>query len=808
MKPNGRIKQGLLRRGWFWVLVSVALLFIIATLSANFIIGKVIERELISNGARDASVEQIRLHPFAGLLIVDSLHVIQQNIESLEIGTIHVQFRLLSLLRGNIEIKGITIRDLRYGFTLEPGKKNIFNGIGLLTFNIRDEKDNVSNWNMSLESLRIMDSRIRLIHGDEAIDLAIEKIEASGIGSMTETGELGLDVKATVNDSPFRATLAMQLRDKEATLSGSTKITALEIQPIIDLLTDEHDVITGILHVDADLEVVLNAEGVFRLTENGTMKLSGVTLKTEDMVLDVGEIKLMGVIDASRSKHGPVELLHDGQAHISPARLHANKDDRYAGFTAMSWNGKTRIMSNENEREYNIIGSTRVGGLYFNSDSFKCAAGAVHWNGDAKIATSSGEGMKPRIRGNLSFVEASFEKREPEQARIYIENITVPGLSINDVTDIAVSGMSAANVKLFRDTEKPLLSLEKLSTGKFLVTDFKEFQLDHIGIKDLSLQKEHSRLDVSHTVLHKTSFEPLKELRTAKIQIDGFEFKNNSSGKNELSCTVEEFVADNAILTEGKELTTRDFSLQSVDFQTGPHHIYLSSSRARNAHMLGTDHITLSLLDVDSLVLLQSTDKRVLKDMPSSFPLTLSKLQLMNIELNELHDVHLENAFVSGLTSIFRRSRQKPLSIGGIYKQQKGQTREQGITFSIDRIVLQQDCNFIFIDETVDPRARFDVQFKHLDLQGIGNKDKNVPINFTSRMISGSYAEITAEGIIQRNYSPSNLDIVLNVNGFGLQELSPYASEYVGYRIERGKLFLEGNLAIDEGKLEGKVRSL
>jgi len=94
----------------------------------------------------------------------------------------------------------------------------------------------------------------------------------------------------------------------------------------------------------------------------------------------------------------------------------------------------------------------------------------------------------------------------------------------------------------------------------------------------------------------------------------------------------------------------------------------------------------------------------------------------MNIELNELHDVHFENTFVSGLSSILIRSRQEPLSIGGIYKQPKEQTREQRITFSIDRIVLQQNCSFIFIDETVDPHARFDVQFKHLDLQGISNR--------------------------------------------------------------------------------------
>jgi outer membrane protein OmpA-like peptidoglycan-associated protein len=380
----------------------------------------------------------------------------------------------------------------------------------------------------------------------------------------------------------------------------------------------------------------------------------------------------------------------------------------------------------------------------------------------------------------------------------------VPSLSIEDVTDIAVSGMSASNVKLFRDTEKPLLSFKKLTTGKLRATDFMEFQLDHIGINDLSLQKEHSRLDVSHIVLNKTRFEPFKELRAAKIRLDGFEFENKSSGENELSCTVEKLVADNAILTEGKELSTRDFSLQSVDFKTGPHHVYLSSSRARNAHMQGTDHITLSLLDVDSLVLLQSTDKRVLKDVPSTFPLSLSKLQLMNIELKKLHDVHLENAFVSGLTSICRRSRQKPLSIGGIYNQPKEQTREHRITFSIDRIVLQQNCSLIFLDETVDSRARFDLQFKHLDLQGIGNRDKNVPIIFTSRMISGSYAEITAEGVVQRNYSPPNLDIALDVNGFGLQEVSPYARDYLGYRIERGKLFLDGNLEIDEGKLEGK----
>ncbi|MCK4924822.1 MAG: DUF748 domain-containing protein [Spirochaetes bacterium] len=125
-------------------------------------------------------------------------------------------------------------------------------------------------------------------------------------------------------------------------------------------------------------------------------------------------------------------------------------------------------------------------------------------------------------------------------------------------------------------------------------------------------------------------------------------------------------------------------------------------------------------------------------------------------------------------------------------------------TFSIGRLFLQQGCSLIFIDETVNPLVRLDMQFQHFDLKGLGSKDENKPINFSSKVTLGPYASLTTEGFVETSTSPLDLDISLNMNSFELQTLSPYATKHLGYRFERGQMNFDGNLVIDEGQLTGK----
>ena len=804
MRNNKRRNKKLLRRGWFWAALSVALLIIIVILSANYIIGIVIEQSLMSNGAREASTGQIRFNPFAGSLSIDSLNVMQQDIVSLDIGNIHVRFRLLSLFQRNIEIKEVIIRNAHIGFTVQSEEQNLLGGLSLPTPRREDGKDSSSNWNISLESVRMVQSHIRVNYDDDATNIGIDKAEISGLNSWNEIGELRLDLHATINESLFRINMTVQSRNSDTRLAGHVKIKALQIEQFINFIPVKAHSLSGKLHVDMDMELMLNTDGDFKLAENGMITMSGIYLKTDDIELESGDIKLQGEIVVNRFKDRLMELIIEGEANVSPVRLRLSEEDIDTGFTAMSWHGNARITGKEEEFETSIGGSTRVGGLYFTNDSLNSNFGVIHWKGDARIASPSETGLKPHVNGNLSFVEASLERIKPENSRIHIQNFTVPNVAVDDLSDITISGMEAAKLELFQNGDEPLFSIKKLWTGKINVYDFNRFKLEHIGLNDLSLQDENMTLDMKNATFREINLEEWKQISAAKVQMEGVEFESEGNKENALSCSIERIEADNTTFTDGKNLAVLVFALQSVDLQAGPHHLYLNSSHVRNAKMLGTESISLSLFEINSLVLLESTDKRVLKDVPSSFPLSLSKAQLMNIELKELKHLHLETALINGLTTIFRRSEDKPLSIGGIYSSPKDPTSKPKTTFSIDRLALQQNCTLIIIDETVEPRARFDMQFKHLDVRGIGSKDENIPINFSSKLSIGSYADIAAEGFIQRNTSPPELDISLLMNGFGLQELSPYAKKHMGYRIDRGKLYIDSDLSIKEGQIDSK----
>ena len=319
MESTGRMKKKLLKRGWFWSATSIVLLVTIITLFTNLIIRIAIEKALISTGAREASTGRIHFNPFVGLLTIEKLKIVQPSADSLDIGDLDVRFRLLSLVSGRVEIKEIIIRNAHLGFTVQPGERNISEGFGLLSARRRESTSPA--WSVSLASARMVDSTIRFDNGENAILIGVDQAALTGLDSWNEGGEIGLRLRGHVNRSPVRTTLTMQSHNNETRQTGDIKIKELQIEQFINFLPKSMKTLAGTLHVDTEVELLMDAEGGFKLVENGLIKLRDINLKSDEIEFEAGELYLQGDSVVNRLDDRLLELIVEGEADASSARL-------------------------------------------------------------------------------------------------------------------------------------------------------------------------------------------------------------------------------------------------------------------------------------------------------------------------------------------------------------------------------------------------------------------------------------------------------------------------------------------------------
>jgi flagellar motor protein MotB len=750
-------KKKLLRRLWFWAVTDVVLLFLIVLLSANYIIARVIERRLVKGGASDASTDQVLFNPFAGSLTVESLHIAQGDINMLKIGTVSIRFRLLALLERSVEIKEIIVKDIFADVTLQQNGDTLFGGITIPVSGAGAQDSRESEWTYSLESIRIVDSSIQVTYGDERFNIAIGRIEVGGIDSLQDTLSLEIDLKATLNGSPIGTNISIESDDNATYFTGDVKIRALDIASIASFLPIENTTVAGNLHIDTQVELMIDDDGSFHLLEDGLIKLNDVSFMSEDMIVETGEMKLKGQTIVVKNVDEPLELNCDGQLHTSAFRMQLMENSIDAGCNTLNWQGTVQI-----------------------------------------LAASNNEIM-PHIKGDLFIDKASIREIGPEQIIVFFNNLHIPDITINTAKDITLAGLSATKVELFQSAEDSRFAINTINASKLIIKDLNTFNVELVEFNDLSLTDEGVGLGIDRSYIRGVFIDESKKVEAGSIQIDGIGFETGAD-ENILSCTIEQIEVDNATYTDGFNLALRTFALHGVDLRAGPHHLYLNGTEVRNTTMQGTNFMSIAQFNVNSLVILESTDKRVLKEVQSSFPLSLTTAMIMNIELTELKHLQLESVHLGGLTTILRRSENEPLSIAGIYNEPSDTDSNQDITFSINRVSMLPNCKLIFVDDTVSPLMRLDLTFDHFDVRGIGsNRDK--PLMFSSKIGIGSYSIIAAEGSIKRNTEPPDLELVMAVDGLELPKMSPYVRKHMGYRIEQGQLSIRSNFTLNGGKI-------
>jgi outer membrane protein OmpA-like peptidoglycan-associated protein len=92
----------------------------------------------------------------------------------------------------------------------------------------------------------------------------------------------------------------------------------------------------------------------------------------------------------------------------------------------------------------------------------------------------------------------------------------------------------------------------------------------------------------------------------------------------------------------------------------------------------------------------------------------------------------------------------------------------------------------------------------------IGPLSSDAPQSWTQIALKGSVNQsghLDVSGRMMPLIRPLHLEIGLHFRNIELPTLNPYAAQFAGYRIDQGKLDLELQYALDQGRIEGSNRA-
>ncbi len=108
-----------------------------------------------------------------------------------------------------------------------------------------------------------------------------------------------------------------------------------------------------------------------------------------------------------------------------------------------------------------------------------------------------------------------------------------------------------------------------------------------------------------------------------------------------------------------------------------------------------------------------------------------------------------------------------------------------------------------FVDQYINPHFKSELRDIELKISGFSTEETEPADIFLTGKVEGIFPmEITGKMNILPEEKYADLNLVLS--GYDLPPLTPYAGKYLGYTLEKGKLYLDSEYEMSGNKLDGK----
>lgn len=736
-------------RGRRW-LVALLLIVAVGGLAVAFTpdaIRSLAVRYLEDNGRRTASIGDLRLNPFSGVIVLEDVSVtgrgasgghdvkIGRLFASIDIGVLRDRRVLVRRLR--LENAGLDV--------IRKGEK--FTVAGFETGTAESESaDSGEKWLVGFEQAALRNVDLRIHDPDRSETVRIARADIASLLQWTPERPATMSVAASLAGGRAEVSGALRLFSKEIAYTGRIEISGIDLSRAARLAAPARPATaTGRLH--AGLAVDLTADDTRGLA-----------------------VALKGKIEA------------DSLEIVDSARLSGivlNNLD--ASVKAVEKTVTVRLAVDATAKE--AVLPTQGG---------RVALADFRWNGSGDVTIADGEGARYAISGSLQQGSAMVSADAGTRVELHgadISNVTAEGRIGEDGTSDADANVTIALERL--SVVSPELTLSggrtawdgtvstRFANDRSVVSAAGKFDSAAIAasMAEAGLEAAYRSLGWSGSVsVDLAAPDALKhrgDLTISGIRIDSLDPKVRV-------LAAESFTVSGMNVHGDGKWTANRIALGGIESlgaglpdKPGPKAtptrspVKLDGMTVSEIWFDGASRFTAASVEVDGF------DIALVRDPEGRFRLAGSLLALL---------AKLDSGEPAQASSL------------------------PAVTFRLGEWRLSKNSRLTFIDRASEPTAQIVLDDLSLRMTGLDSAKPESPGNIELTSKIGKFGAFSARGSIRPFAERLNLQVDGKITGFELPAIRGYARSFLGYDVVRGRLDADVGVAIRDGKLAGNNR--
>ncbi|MCW8826716.1 MAG: DUF748 domain-containing protein, partial [Gammaproteobacteria bacterium] len=300
----------------------VALSLIIVLVATPYIIQSKLTKLLLEMGAQEASIEDINLNPFSGVVEITGLSFSTAEVKNQKLAKLSLNVHLLSLFKKWIHLKDFTMDGLNLAIEIDDSGKPIIGGLTIPESPESDNKEEKESkpWGFGIDAIAL--SMINIDYRDPKLksNLNIEELNIGELANWNGEQASPLSLKAKLNDNKIEFSGKALPFAKDPTFTGKTMIKQVELKPFAPFVP-QLTVLSGLVSLNSTVELIQRADKTIEVTHTGEFKLEKLNVQNPDMTLTQEQLTWNGTFGLTMKE----EQLHSSMdAQLILKGIHAS----------------------------------------------------------------------------------------------------------------------------------------------------------------------------------------------------------------------------------------------------------------------------------------------------------------------------------------------------------------------------------------------------------------------------------------------------------------------------------------------------
>jgi outer membrane protein OmpA-like peptidoglycan-associated protein len=752
-----------LSKRWFIILTMTLALFAALLVGTPFLIKHLARQWLLENGGSQVQFRDVDFNPFSGTLVLEDLDVKVDQETTLSFASAGLDLAWLPLFQKQITVQSVELA----GFRILIDNRDVLRigGIRLPQASPETESEpqesSSSGWLSGIDSLALRDFEI--VYRDPTITttLVLDRLLFSGLAQWTPDQAAQLELSGSLNGAPVELNAELAPLAETADYRGTLSVRGLALDDFAGLAQPQLQELAGTVTLDSDF-TVQQTQGSLTLSHTGKLSLADLKLVNDAMQIASQSGNWDGELQLNRSAD-ELRIAHSGGLVIEQIKLVSSAGDldnqsaKWQGTTAVALIGPDQRLTLQTD------GNLSLAALKLVSSALQLDSQAGSWNGKLEL-TQSPDALSISHNGGLTVEQIKLasdagviDNRSTQWDGTTAVELVGPeqALTLRTEGELVLGETTA-------DLQQPLVYFEQQRFSHQGSVSFSQAEAGPAVTASSSIALERLRL-----VAEQRKFQLLDvaALRVSGLQVDA---------PDQLAIDtvqLDELYLGESVNPDPNSSTQRGASLHIVQTR-------LSEPRYANR-----------LLSIDSIEY-DGYHAQLHRNKDGEWAIVRFLDVIQSIAQGS--EPAGENAVQASAE-------------GAATTAQNDASAAPPLQLAIKRIAAGKDSKLGFLDESVKPVFKTELNFEQLKIENIDSRRPEQPTSLVLESKMGKYTRVALQGDLQPFLQPPGLNLKGSIGAMDLPQLSSYTRDSLGLLLNSGTLDADLAMQTQADTLDGKA---